>query len=69
MLASHDMRVDVLTYGYDDAGEAKLNFLHHVHADRGETEDANEETAARRLDDYVRFISVQGDLLFIAHFR
>ena len=68
-MASHDIRVDVLSYGYDDDGEATLDFLHHVHADRGEIEDSNEETGARRLDDYVRFISVQEDLLFVAHFR
>jgi len=67
-MASHDIRVDVLSYGYDDDGEATLDFLHHVHADRGEIEDSNEETGARRLDDYVRFISVQEDLLFVAHF-
>ena len=63
------MTVDVLSYGYDENGAAKLDFIHHVNTERADTEDGGDETGTRRLDDYVRFISVQGKRLFLAHFR
>ena len=65
VFAAHDKNVDVLKYKSDDGDGKGLEFSHHV--SWGHEEAKDEE--AKELDVYARFISVQDDLLFIAHFR
>ena len=67
--AAHDKNIDVLTYGDKNAKETRLELFHHVSWGQAEAEDMEETTIVRELDLYARFINVQDDLLFIAHFR